>query len=565
VLVLVFIGAWIAAGPASLSTIGSAAAQPSSTVLYVDNTNPGATDTNNNCQAETTPCATISNAVAQAQGLSAATIDVQAGAYDEAISITLPSFGSTLTIVGGPAPVSVTAPPGSSVFTINFGFGRLTLSNLLITGGVADPTTGGGAVDNNGIAFFLNDSFSDDSAPGSSGGAVQTDGGSTMVGDTFVNDSANFGGAVENFGGATIVDDTFANDSATYQGGAILTGTSAELVNDTFSHNSAASGGGVYNEFDATLANTIFADGSSAGANCVDNPLNGGSGVTDDGYNVADNADCGMSAANNDEVNVADTGTGGINLGAPQDNGGATQTQAITTDSAAYHEVPLANCAPPDKLAQVDQRQVPRPQPPASVQGPQTFCDAGAFEYAPPVVSGISPGSGESGTEVTLTGYGFTLANAVDFGTTPADGVDVVSDTQITAAAPPGSGTVDVTVTNPDGVSPQTDADRFTYLLPTSLLARRAVLTPGHGLSVLAGLSATLTSSGAPVARQTVVFASPSGIVICSGSTNPAGRAGCPSERVPPALVSDGYVASYAGSPIYAPTSTGGPVFVVPG
>ena len=50
---------------------------------------------------------------------------------------------------------------------------------------------------------------------------------------------------------------------------------------------------------------------------------------------------------------------------------------------------------------------------------------------------------------VTITGTGFTGATAVDFGTTAATSVTVVSDTSITADSPAGTGTVDVTVTTP--------------------------------------------------------------------------------------------------------------------
>ena len=63
----------------------------------------------------------------------------------------------------------------------------------------------------------------------------------------------------------------------------------------------------------------------------------------------------------------------------------------------------------------------------------------------------MSPTAGPlgGGTLVTITGTGFTGATAVDFGTTPATDLTVVSDTTITADSPAGTGTVDVTVTTP--------------------------------------------------------------------------------------------------------------------
>ena len=72
------------------------------------------------------------------------------------------------------------------------------------------------------------------------------------------------------------------------------------------------------------------------------------------------------------------------------------------------------------------------------------------------------------GTLVTITGSGFTGATAVDFGTIAGDGLDVVSDTTITADSPAGTGTVDVTVTTPSGTSATSSADQFTLWLRRS-------------------------------------------------------------------------------------------------
>ncbi|MFE2179744.1 IPT/TIG domain-containing protein, partial [Streptomyces sp. NPDC059455] len=72
-----------------------------------------------------------------------------------------------------------------------------------------------------------------------------------------------------------------------------------------------------------------------------------------------------------------------------------------------------------------------------------------------PVLTSVSPAQGPTGggNTVTLTGSGFTGATVVCFGSTPASSFTVVSATQITAVAPPGSGTVQVTVTTPGGTS----------------------------------------------------------------------------------------------------------------
>ena len=80
-------------------------------------------------------------------------------------------------------------------------------------------------------------------------------------------------------------------------------------------------------------------------------------------------------------------------------------------------------------------------------------------------VTGVSPPSGPLGgrTPVTVTGSGFTGATSVSFGTSPGSNLNVVSDAELTVDSPPGSGTVDVTVTTPEGTSPVVPADQFHY------------------------------------------------------------------------------------------------------
>jgi hypothetical protein len=89
---------------------------------------------------------------------------------------------------------------------------------------------------------------------------------------------------------------------------------------------------------------------------------------------------------------------------------------------------------------------------------------------SPPTVTGVSPSSGPltGGTAVTVTGTGFVAGStfAVDFGNTPATNVTLVSPDQLTATAPSGSGTANVTVTTPAATSAATSADEYTYVTP---------------------------------------------------------------------------------------------------
>jgi alpha-galactosidase len=93
-----------------------------------------------------------------------------------------------------------------------------------------------------------------------------------------------------------------------------------------------------------------------------------------------------------------------------------------------------------------------------------------------PIVSSVSPGGGPStgGTAITITGTNFTGATAVDFGSSAAAGFTVVSDTSITATSPATTtpGTTNVTITTPSATSAISDADEFTYALPSNGLAQ---------------------------------------------------------------------------------------------
>jgi uncharacterized protein (TIGR03437 family) len=67
-----------------------------------------------------------------------------------------------------------------------------------------------------------------------------------------------------------------------------------------------------------------------------------------------------------------------------------------------------------------------------------------------PVIAGFSPSSGPVGTQVTITGSGFTGATAVRFGGVKAT-FTVNSGTQITATVPNGATTGKIDVTTAGG------------------------------------------------------------------------------------------------------------------
>jgi hypothetical protein len=84
-----------------------------------------------------------------------------------------------------------------------------------------------------------------------------------------------------------------------------------------------------------------------------------------------------------------------------------------------------------------------------------------------PAIASISPGNGSiaGGTVVKITGTDFTAASTVKFGDTPAASFAVISETEMTATAPPTNkaGRVDITVTTLAGTSPTSGSDVFNY------------------------------------------------------------------------------------------------------
>ncbi|MFE3884826.1 IPT/TIG domain-containing protein [Streptomyces lydicus] len=93
-----------------------------------------------------------------------------------------------------------------------------------------------------------------------------------------------------------------------------------------------------------------------------------------------------------------------------------------------------------------------------------------------PVLTSVTPSSGPAagGTTVTLTGTGLATTSAVRFGATAATSFTVVSDTHVTAVAPAGTGTVQVTVTTPGGTS---NGVSYTYSVAPSLTG----ISPSQG------------------------------------------------------------------------------------
>ncbi len=142
---------------------------------------------------------------------------------------------------------------------------------------------------------------------------------------------------------------------------------------------------------------------------------------------------------------------------------------------------------------------------PVTVATPGGIATGVSFTYVlPPILFFLNPlvGSQAGGTTVTLTGVGLSGTTGVNFGATPATSFTVVSDTQVTAVAPPGTGTVQVTVTTPSGSS---NGLPFTYVGVPAILS----ITPTSG-PVSGGVVVNLTGTGFTGATAVNFGATPS-------------------------------------------------------
>ena len=150
---------------------------------------------------------------------------------------------------------------------------------------------------------------------------------------------------------------------------------------------------------------------------------------------------------------------------------------------------------------------------------------ADQFTYI--AITGITPKTGPigGGTSVTITGTGFTDASAVDFGTTAATNFQFVSASEITATSPAGTGTVDITVTTPDGTTPDSSADQFTYTpTVTSVTPSKGSTAGGTTVTIVGSSLGTMSTATVKFGTAVATISSDTGTQIVA--TSPAGAAG---------------------------------------
>jgi CSLREA domain-containing protein len=241
-------------------------------------------------------------------------------------------------------------------------------------GSAANGGTGGGA---GGIGF-----------DSSSGATILTIGNSTISGNS-VGTGGGPGTSGSNVGGGS---PPTAGPVGIAGGLNVDYNGQLTLKQDTISSNT---GGGVYAMDGSALqvSNSVIASNTAAiGApstqphgNCLKDTATSTT-FSDQGFNVygGDNSGCPTGGSNSIQTSNAGLASAGLT-----DNGGPEQTVGLTGSSPAVDRIPINNCP-----FSTDERGIPRPQGPA--------CDSGAYEYAPPAISGAAASVGST-TAATIT------------------------------------------------------------------------------------------------------------------------------------------------------------------
>ncbi len=434
----------------------------------------------------------------------------------------LPELYESATITGpGSGQVAVDAGGNSRIFTLADGGGAISRSDFTITGLTLEHGSAGtgGAINGTSASLHLDDVVaSHNEATDGSGGAIYARQSLTVdhstISDNNAADVYGSGGGIWAYSGATIDHSRITGNHSAGTGGGVGVYNYGvlQLDNSTVDGNDAPDAGGIYaRRAAATIVNSTIASnhgggvemayGSLSGVTVAENDSGAGVNVTGGELGegealvirtsiVAGNTNGGnpedVLAQNNtiradfslieapQETNVVETVAGSDifgedpQLGPLQDNGGPTPTMAPGADSPVVDQGKAYDLTDDQRG---DQRPLDSPSIPNSAAGGADGSDMGAVELtAPatgPVVSGIAPASGPVATEVVISGSHFTGATKVLFGGTSA-AFKVDSDSQITAKAPAGTGSVDVRVVNPGTSSPTSANDKFTYTAPPS-------------------------------------------------------------------------------------------------
>jgi len=322
-------------------------------------------------------------------GAGTASTIIDGGGVDRVLDIDPSGVGVSVTIanltVRGGGSSSAPGPAGGGIRNL----GTLSLSNVTLTAN-SSGINGGGLL-NLGTLTLTNTTVSGNTA-GTDGGGIYNSGGRTLtitastVSGNSANGAGRSGGGIFNAGAAALTNVTVSGNSANNGGGGVFnSGGTATLVNVTLGENSATIGGGISNAAGTvTLTNTLVAN--STGGNCSGT-------ITSGGNNLDSGSTCAFAGA-------GDLSNQDPLLGVLANNGGATQTRALSAGSPAIDAGNNVACPA------TDQRGVARPFPAGG------NCDIGAFEFRPPVDLALANTDGSvCADQGNVLGYVITVTN----------------------------------------------------------------------------------------------------------------------------------------------------------
>jgi sugar lactone lactonase YvrE len=126
-----------------------------------------------------------------------------------------------------------------------------------------------------------------------------------------------------------------------------------------------------------------------------------------------------------------------------------------------------------------------------------------------PTVTSVTPSTGPAGTLVQILGSGFQSGATITFGSASVTSSSFISATQYNATVPPGTGTVAVTITNPDtGTGNLPNGFTFSGTPPITG-------TGGKAISTFAG-TGTAGTSGVPGPATAAQLSGPQGVALAS-------------------------------------------------
>jgi hypothetical protein len=492
---------------AVLGSSGAVASATASVELYAE-ASGGATS--GSCQYPAPSC-TLGWALTQAEspGLTGDDVEVvlAPGTYSDAAYTINSGYAAGLIINGSLGGVIIDGSGSGVPFTVEVPY-EVSIEYLTIEGG-SGSSAADVLADNTGSFIALAD-VTVNGGNASAGALIAVTGGELDVSETTVENAASGTPGIKASGTSTLyvgfstVDDV-AHDPAVEYAGA----SGGWIKETTLAHDSFGtlddSTGALAVDFSTYLDNgdgLSTANGTSENLTTLADAISNTTGSacllsashpTDDGYDIADDHSCDFVGTGS----VEGAASSAIGLGPLRANGGPEDTSAIGPASDAYDIVPLAMCEDQDERLQL------RAQPGAR------DCDAGAYQYAPPTLTGLLPLPIAAGAVDDVEAFGSNLngVTSASVDGSPTTFQPTISPQEINNMSLPAlsAGTHTLTVSGPDGSA----SLQFTVSTgtppspPMPVLSLSAPALRRHSISVEASC-ATETCTGQLTLTRTI-------------------------------------------------------------